>query len=160
MAAALILSGASVARAAPETPLLSISEINARHENLDQAAVRVRGWITACQPLGCSLDELPDGKGAAISIGSSKEFDRSVLAHDGRIIVFDSPGHSSVNFTNGHLLFVEIEGVINSKCFDHSHERYRRGRRIALCIDRTGQLLKPRLMHVLANRPTTLGKAN
>lgn len=109
-------------------PLLSITEVKARHEQLDRQIVRIRGWITGCMPVGCLLaDEATEqpwlnGGHGWITLDSSREMKRTLLRHRGRVAWKVYNGRLPTTYTRGHFLFVEIEGTVDRTCFNHEKE--------------------------------------
>ena len=83
--------GSGAATAAADPPALTIEEVVARHDELDGQGIRVRGWLTACEPLSCRISAGPNRQDRPhLSIGGSETFDAAVENLIGRQIVLDA----------------------------------------------------------------------
>ncbi|MFM5894773.1 MAG: hypothetical protein ACKOQM_10145 [Novosphingobium sp.] len=122
--------------------MLPIAQIVEQHEALSGKRVRSKGWLQTCYNLGCILYEKPGKLGQSINIGSSRSFDRKVAAYRGR------------------ELLVEVEGVIDPTCFDHSKDAGNEGEMITVCMDRASELKNPKLLRVLQIGPTPTNESN
>jgi hypothetical protein len=116
----------SVSPATLDDAALTVDEVVERHHELDGQAIRVRGWLTLCQPLSCSLSSSPQrGDGFSLSIGGSDSFDRAVAGLIGRKIVVDAK-------LDAKCLHIQVDAELPSD--------------VLLCLDRAPVLTSPRLV--------------
>lgn len=128
---ALLASAAPAELPAPaKPPAYSIREVWQHHAALDGQLLRVRGVVTKCRPLGCSLRE-HGGKGArSVAIGTSADFDRRIQSRLGELIT--------------------VEGRFDPTCLHREADRDFPHRmasdEIVVCTDRASMLHSPRLV--------------
>ena len=80
--ALLMMAELALAPAEPKPVSTTIAAIRANPKKFDGQVVRLQGWVNACQPQSCAIDERPatspGGAGERLSIGENKKFDDTI----------------------------------------------------------------------------------
>jgi hypothetical protein len=139
-AAVLILaaapSGSGVAAlGGPE--VLSVSDVIARHEELDGQKLRVRGWIGECGRLSCTLSAVPADAAQTVSLGLSPDFDNDPRFQD-----------------RSTIREVVAEATLARQCFNHAGEPRSPVPPPPPCTDRPDQLRSPKLLRIIRTLPS------
>lgn len=119
-----------------------IAYVNAKHEELNNKKVRIRGWIRACDQKRCDLTEEAEGQGETISLGQSSGFDKALAQYRGLEVE------------------AEVEATVHRKCFDHASDEKPPVKKDAPCTGRTDQLASPRLLRVNEAHPLPANGSN
>ena len=107
---------------------LTVSEVWARHHELDGKVIRVRGFVSGCRILGCALQESLGEDTKWLGIGTSGKFDKAVAPLVGRQIV--------------------VKGRLDASCLHvYADPRFEQNREdIIICTDRASMIDEPRLI--------------
>ena len=128
---ALLASTAPAEVPAPaKPPAFSIREVWEHHAALDGKLIRVRGVVTNCRPLGCSLREHGSKGARHVAIGTSADFDRRIQSRLGELVT--------------------VEGRFDATCLHGQADRdFPHGpasEQVVVCTDRASMLHKPELV--------------
>jgi hypothetical protein len=124
--AVILVAVPAIAVSAP--PVMDVEEVIDQHHALSGKTVRVKGWLTVCQPLSCWISSRNNKRAPHLSIGDSRSFDREVASLIGQKIT--------------------LEAQLNPKCL-HVRVDPPNDRRSELgCLDRGDELANPIFLHV------------
>ena len=119
---------------AEKAAAVMIGDVITRYRLLDDAPVRVRGWLGECRRLSCQLYEGADYQGARLSLGASDTFDRRAARLASR--------------------WVMVEGRVNAFCLDTDpHPLPNDEVLVTGCTDRADDLRNPRIVAVYPDNP-------
>ncbi|WP_152569415.1 MULTISPECIES: hypothetical protein [Sphingomonas] len=110
-------------------PAYSIREVWQNHVALDGQVIRVRGVVTDCRALSCSLREHRGPSARTLSLGNSERFDAEVQSTLG--------------------LPITVEGRLNAACLHAAADREfgAHGRsEMLVCTDRADMVREPRMV--------------
>ncbi|WP_300975228.1 hypothetical protein [Sphingomonas sp. LHG3406-1] len=110
-------------------PAYSIREVWQYHQVLDGQVIRVRGIVTKCQDLGCSLREHGGMDARTLAIGTSADFDRRIQSRLGAVVT--------------------VEARFDPTCLhDRADKQFGHGGsgEILVCTDRASMLIDPRIV--------------
>lgn len=111
---------------------LSISEVWARHHELDGKQIRVQGVIVRCERLGCPIQETADPHSKGLGIGTSAEFDEQALRNLGKTFV--------------------VEGKFDAECLhvraDEDVQKASEDELFVVCTDRASMIIDPRIVRI------------
>ena len=146
---------ASTGAADAPAPLLSIAEIQERHEQLDGRTVRIQGWITGCEPAGCILAVEPTDEpwrtdNGWVSIEATRELKKTIQKLGGKVAWTFPNGRTPGSYRRGRFLFIEMEGIVDRTCFNHARE----GVPLTyICPHAHREILDTRLIKVIKSGP-------
>jgi hypothetical protein len=135
--ALLLIAQIAPVAAEPKPVATTIAAIRANPKKFDGQIIRLHGYVNACQPLSCHIQErlatAPGGVGAALSIGADKKFDDTVRP----------------------LLptYVEFDARVDATCLIRST-----GNTIRVCADRVPELTVVTLRSVVSPEPPEIEK--
>ena len=124
---ALLLVAACVAAPTADRPL-TVSEVWARHHELDGKLIRVEGVIEQCYRLGGPLKESLGPEAKHLNVGTSESFDVAVQQFVGKRIV--------------------VAGRLRTDCMHVSadEDRGERDGSVIICTDRASMIMNPRIV--------------
>ena len=121
----LLLAGCTTMQ--PAKPALTVSEVWARHHELEGSVIRVRGVIPRCYSLGCELYESKEDKSKWLSIGTSDKFDDEVETYLGKPIL--------------------VEGRLRGECLHAFADKDTdQTEEVIICTDRASMIMNPKLI--------------
>ena len=124
MIAWLLLSAQLAPVATPEKPMVAtIAAIRANPSKFDGRLVRLTGWVNACQPSSCAIDEhaasAPGGAGQRLSVAEDKKFDGIIRPLLPTFVEFDArlnaecPTAAVCSDPGPVLTIVTLRGVVS-----------------------------------------------
>jgi hypothetical protein len=124
MIASILLLAQLAPVAAPEKPIVAtIAAIRADPRKFDGRLVRLNGWVNACQPSSCAIDEhaatAPGVAGERLSVGENKKFDDIIRPLLPTFVEFDArlnaacPTAAVCSDPGPVLTIVTLRGVVS-----------------------------------------------
>jgi|KBSMisStandDraft_5_1062788.scaffolds.fasta_scaffold809603_2 hypothetical protein len=123
IAALLFLAQLAPAPDEPKPVVTTIAAIRANAKKFDGQLVRLHGWVNACQPLSCAVEERPardvKGPGERLSIAADKKFDDTIRPLLPTYVEFDARVNAACLTTSvctdraAVLSIVTLRGVVS-----------------------------------------------
>lgn len=126
----LLLTGCVTAQSG--TSALTVSDVWAKHHELDGKMIRVQGVVTRCYRLGCQLYQSAGDQSKWLGIGTSDSFDEAVASYLGKRII--------------------VEGRLRADCLhvmaDPEEQTHRPDGEVnvIICTDRASMIMQPQLV--------------
>lgn len=127
--APLVAAGLAELPVPAKPPAYSIREVWQHHGALGGKVIRVRGVVTSCRSLSCSLREHRDKGARTLSIGTSDTFDEKIQSRLGQLVT--------------------VEGRLDPTCLHASADRefgHGHSDEVVVCTDRAPELIEPRIV--------------